>query len=76
MNYPDVYIISLLIANFLGNIYAKNYQNRFMCVRVIARQSSNIFETHAQYMCVHNRYATSLIAANYIGLPPIDNSVH
>jgi len=27
---------------FLGNIYAENCENRFMCVRVIARQSSDI----------------------------------
>ena len=33
----------LLIAYFLGNIYAKNYQNRRMCVRLIARQSSDFF---------------------------------
>jgi len=32
----------LLIAYFLSNICAKNYQNRFICVRVIATQSSNI----------------------------------
>ena len=33
----------LLIAYFLRNICAKNYQNQFMYVWVIARQSSHIF---------------------------------
>jgi len=32
-----------LIAYFLGNIYAKNYENRFMYFRVIARQIRDIF---------------------------------
>jgi len=32
-----------VIANFLSNIFAKNYSNQFMYVRAIARQSSNIF---------------------------------
>jgi len=38
-----------LIAYFLGNICAKNYQNRFMYDRVIARESSNIFETQCSF---------------------------
>ena len=33
----------LLIAYFLSNICAENYQNLFMHVRVIVRQSSDIF---------------------------------
>ena len=33
----------LLIACFLGNICARNYQNRFMYVRVMVRQSSDVF---------------------------------
>jgi len=37
-----------LIAYFLRNICAKNYQNRFMCVRVIARQSSDICWGHRE----------------------------
>jgi len=41
----------LLIARFLSNISSKNCQNRSMYVKVIARQSSDIFETpvHTQY---------------------------
>ena len=31
------------MAYFLSNVCAKNYQNRFMYIRVIARQSSDIF---------------------------------
>jgi len=33
----------LLIACLLSNVSAKNYQNQFMHVRVIVRQSSDIF---------------------------------
>jgi len=32
----------LLIAYFISNISAKNYQNRFMCVKVIARAHPSI----------------------------------
>jgi len=35
----------LLIAYFIGNISAKKYQNPFMCVKVIARQTRDFFET-------------------------------
>jgi len=35
----------LLTDYFLSNISVKNYQNRFMYVKVIARQSTTIFET-------------------------------
>jgi len=37
--------MSLLIAYFLSNIFAKNYQNRIMYVKVIPRQNSDIFQT-------------------------------
>jgi len=33
----------LLIAYFIGNIYAKKYQNPFMCVKVTARQRWDVF---------------------------------
>jgi len=32
-----------LIAYFIGNISAKNYQNLFMCVKVIANQRWDVF---------------------------------
>jgi len=32
----------VMIAYFLGDISAKNYQSQFMYVKVIARQSSDI----------------------------------
>jgi len=32
-----------MLAYFLSNICAKNYQNRFMYVRVIVKQISDIF---------------------------------
>jgi len=35
----------LLTSHFLSNIFAKNYQHRFTYVKIIARQSSDIFET-------------------------------
>jgi len=35
----------LLIASFIGNIFAKKYQNPFMCVKVIASQRWDVFET-------------------------------
>jgi len=35
----------LLIAYFLSHISAKNYQNGLLYVKVIAQQSSDIFET-------------------------------
>jgi len=38
----------LLIAYFLVNNCAKNYQNRFVYVRVIARQYSDIFGTQCR----------------------------
>jgi len=34
-----------LIAYFVGNISAKKYQNPFMCIKVIASQMWDIFET-------------------------------
>jgi len=34
-----------LIAYFIGNISAKKYQNPFMCVKVIASQRWDVFET-------------------------------
>jgi len=40
--------VYLLIAYFLVNISVKNCQNRFMFVRVIARQSSDFF-VHSVY---------------------------
>jgi len=33
----------LFIAYFLSNIFAKNYQNRFVYVRVMVRQSTDIY---------------------------------
>ena len=35
----------LLIAYFIGNISAKKYRNPFMCVKVIASQRWDVFET-------------------------------
>jgi len=39
----------LFIVYFLSNTSAKNYQNGFMYVKVIARQISDSFETQ----CIH-----------------------
>jgi len=38
----------LLIAYFIGNISAKKYQNPFMCVKVIASQRWDVFETRCR----------------------------
>ena len=35
----------LLIAYFIGNISTQKYQNAFMCVKVIANQKWDVFET-------------------------------
>jgi len=40
----------LLIAYFIGNICAKKYQNPFMCVKVIASQRWDFFETRCIYI--------------------------
>jgi len=40
-----------LIAYFLVSICAKNYQSRFVFVRVIARQSSDIFGHSVHLFC-------------------------
>jgi len=36
----------LLTAYFIGNIYAKKYQNLFMCAKVIASQRWDVFLRH------------------------------
>jgi len=41
--------LSFMVAYFLCNNCAKNYQNRFMCVKVVARQSSDIFFSDTVY---------------------------
>jgi len=38
----------LLITYFIGNISAKKYQNPFMCVKVIASQRWDVFETRCR----------------------------
>jgi len=40
----------LLIVYFLSNISAKNYQSRFMCVKVTVTQSGDIFSA-TQCIC-------------------------
>jgi len=35
----------LLIAYLLSNIFAENYRNRLICVKVVARENSDIFVT-------------------------------
>jgi len=45
----------LLIAYFLGNIFAKTYQKWFTCVRVVSRQSSDVFWDTVRvsvYVCI------------------------
>ena len=39
----------LLTAYFIGNISAKKYQNVFTCVKVIAKQRWDVFETPCIY---------------------------
>jgi len=38
----------LLIAYFIGNISAKKYQIPFMCIKVIASQRWDVFETRCR----------------------------
>jgi len=48
---------------FLGNICAKNYQNSFTCVRVMARQSSDIFwDTVHFWLYFHHIVSLCLLA--------------
>jgi len=48
----------LLIAYILSDISVRNRPNRFMYVKVVARQSSDIFETQcAMQMHAHIQYA-------------------
>jgi len=42
----------LLIAYFISNISAKKYQNPFMCVKVIASQRWDVFETRCSSIAV------------------------
>jgi len=45
-----VIVKRLLIAYFIGNIYAKKYENLFMCIKVIASQRWDVFfETRCIY---------------------------
>jgi len=37
-----------LIAYFIGNVSAKKYQNPFTCVKVIASQRWDVFETRCK----------------------------
>jgi len=50
-----------LIAYFIGNISAKKYQNPFICVKVIASQRWDVFETRysndAPYLAPFLRYS-------------------
>ena len=46
---PGAEIMHLLIAYFLSNICAKNYPNRFLYVRVMARQITDILLGHSVY---------------------------
>jgi len=52
---PPGYGPDLLIAYFLSNICAKNYQIQSMYVRHIARQSSDIFGTQCTSLQQVNR---------------------
>jgi len=53
----------LFIAYCLSNISAKNYQNQFMHLKVIARQSTDIFETRCIYLAlVVPRFTTQSLA--------------
>jgi len=38
-----VIVSRLWIAYFIGNIYAKKYENLFMCIKVIASQRWDVF---------------------------------
>jgi len=40
----------ILIAYFIGNISAKKYQNPFVCIKVIASQRWDVFETRCIYI--------------------------
>ena len=54
---------SALVAYFIGNISAKKYQNPFMCVKVIASQRWDVFETR----CTVRRVAMYLGTHRNIG---------
>jgi len=58
--------IKFLIAYFLSNICTKNYQHRFMYVRVIARQSSDIIGDTVymwlQNVVIFNKHSLSKLA--------------
>jgi len=42
-----------LIAYFFGNIFAKNYQNRFMYARVVARQTTLCLKKFPPFNCLY-----------------------
>jgi len=44
----------LLIAYVIGNIYAKKYQNPFMCIKVIASQRWDVFLRHGAVQLLLN----------------------
>ena len=50
-------VMRLLIAYFIGNISAEKYQNPFMCVKGIASQRWDIFETRLLKFDFSYRYA-------------------
>jgi len=41
----------LLIADCVGNISAKKYQNLFICLKVIASHRWDVFETRGSLSC-------------------------
>jgi len=51
----------LLSAYFIGNISAKKYQNPFMCVKVIASQRWDVFETRCRWLSDYDKSLTCFI---------------
>ena len=50
----------LLIAYFIGNISAKEYQNPFMCIKVIASQRWDVFLRHGVLTCAQKLTSSQL----------------
>ena len=61
----------LLIAYFIGNISAKTYQNPFTCIKIIASQRWDVFETRCitQYAYEVCTTATSAERCSTLGRP-------
>ena len=61
----------ILIAYFLDNIYAKNYRNRTMCVKIIVSHRWDVFLRHSvfTYLVPFSRYSELLICRKCVWRP-------